>query len=67
MGGRASVRFRARGAPHFWSPVFVVSGAPFLLPPAKSPLRGPVFCGAPSRAPLIVANFVPEMRISGVC
>ena len=42
-------------------------GALFLLPPANSPLLGPVFWGAPSGAPLIVVNFVPEMRISGIC
>ena len=46
----------------FFTPPRAPSGAPFLLPPAKSPLRGPVFCGALSRAPLIVLNFVPEMR-----
>ena len=55
------------GAPHFRGPVFAVSGAPFSLPPANSPFRGPVFCGAPSGAPQIVVNYVLEMPISGVC
>ena len=54
-------------APHFQGPVFAVSGAPFFLPPAKSLFWGTIFCGALSGALLIVVNFVPEMRISGVC
>ena len=29
------------GAPHFRGPVFEVSGAPIMLPPAKSSFRGP--------------------------
>ena len=31
------------------------------------PTRVPVFCRAPSGAPLLRVNLVPEMRISGVC
>ena len=29
---------------HFRGPIFAVSGAPFLLPPANSPFRGPANC-----------------------
>ena len=49
------------GAPHFRGPVFAVSGAPFSPPPANSPFRGPVFCGAPSGAPQFPVNFAPAM------
>ena len=41
------------GAPYIRGPVSSISRGPFLVPPAKSPLRGPGFCGAPSGSPFL--------------
>ena len=48
-------------------PIIAVSREPFSLPPANFPFQDRVFCRAPSKAPLIVVNFLPEMIISGSC
>ena len=41
------------GAPYIRGAVSSISGRPFLVPPAKSPFRGPDFCGAPSGSPFL--------------
>ena len=48
-------------------PVLAVSGALILLPLAKLPFWGPVFCGTQSGAQLFVVNFMPEIHISSAC